>query len=199
MKWFSELTSSHTGTGLQMFEVRDSYATGARTSYGIFIVSQGSFECLDVPCSDDEDVCGRKGKCEKKDFQSKVPQNKNATMTLNYCNCSDYFGGLYCQFNPYSRYAAKHYQEFNANASAGPLQNPSPYEYQALYWEPLFESGASVNSLEVQEGSESDISVSALNGTVVTVYPLNPGEHINTSTAGSVNIFNQSATGEGEL
>jgi hypothetical protein len=192
MKWFSELTTSYTGTGLQMFEVRDSYATGTRASYGIFIVSQGSFECLNMPCSDDKDVCGRKGTCAKREFRSQLPGNNNATMTLNYCNCSDYFGGFYCQFNPYSKYTVKHFQEFQANASAGDLQIPSHYEYQALYWEPLVESGASVNVPQVQEGTEA-------NDTVVTVSPLNSGESTNTSTSGSGNIFNQSASGEGEL
>ena len=172
-----------------MFEVRDSHAMGGKNSYGIFIVTEGSFECLNIPCSDDPDVCGRKGQCAKKEFESKI--HENTTMTLNFCECSDFYGGIYCQFNPNSKYASLHFQEFQSNLSSGLLQSPSPYEYQALYWEPLVKSGESPNVTLVQAGSVSDTGVVVLDEPAVTISPLNssglPG---NASTFRSDNIFN---------
>ena len=61
IKWFSELTDSYAGLGLQMYEVRDSYSSGSETGFGVFFLTDGTFECMDVPCVDDPMVCCGKG------------------------------------------------------------------------------------------------------------------------------------------
>ncbi|CAB9518387.1 expressed unknown protein [Seminavis robusta] len=187
LKWFSEVTDSHTGTGLQMFQVRDSYSTGSQSAFGIFFESQGTFECLNVPCEDDRTVCGRKGKCAKYDFQSRIAPNTTLE-AFHKCTCSDFYGGLYCQFNPNGTYAKEHFSEFQANVTSDQLEKPSIYEYQRRYWEPLVVASGGVVTVisEEDEESNNDIGVVELNETAV--FP------------GGSNIFsNRSNSGEGEL
>ena len=185
IRWFSELTDSYAGTGLQMFEIRDSYSTGSGTGFGVFFESDGTFECLDVPCAGNSMVCGRKGACEKYIWESKVDSTNK---TFHKCACTDYYGGIFCQFSPYGEYTRDHFEAFQSNATAA--LEPSPYEYQSRYWQPLLAAGVAPNaSITTQQD--------LVNGD-------NTGGEVSTApnSSGAGNIFSNrssSATEEGEL
>lgn len=161
VKWFSEITDSSSGIGLQMFEVRDSYSTGggSKSGYGIYVVSEGTFECLDTPCFGNAGVCGRFGLCEEWIFESKV----NATISVPFhrCACHDYYGGAFCQFNPNDAYTRDHFLVFQSNKTAA--LEPSPYEYQSRYWQPVLaaaeaeaESNKSTNEIAQEVTANGD-------------------------------------------
>ena len=193
IKWFSELTDSYTGIGLQMFEMRDSYSTGSETGFGVYFVSDGTFECMDVPCAGAPMVCGRKGTCEEYRWQSN--ENTTITRTFNKCTCRDYYGGIFCQFSPYEEYARDHFKAVLSNTTAA--LEPTPYEYQSRYWQPLLAAGveppAKVNpnatsQQDVLEGADTS------GGSSITPDPATPPP---------ANVFNRSSSSsapeEGEL
>jgi EGF-like domain len=129
LKWFSEITTSFTGTGLTMYQIRDSYSTGSKGEFGVAFESEGGFECMDSPCTEDLTACGRKGSCIKYNYTSKLDARK---YEWRRCSCRDYYGGEYCQFSPDEIYTREHFREFLANPSA------STTVYQSQYWDPWF-------------------------------------------------------------
>jgi len=190
LSYFSELTESFSGTGLEMSDVRDSYSIGSLGPWGVSYYVEGTFECLDTPCEGSPWVCGRKGLCETYTYEGDEAANTWDNSTLHRCKCSDYYGGPFCQFSPNGVYAKDQFEEFQRNGTEGlPISDYN--EYQSLYWEPLWESGTG-NTAEVDE-EESDTSGESETETPVP----NPS---NQSATESSNIFsNQSATEEGEL
>ncbi|CAB9509322.1 expressed unknown protein [Seminavis robusta] len=123
-RWSSAMTESYTGTGLQMYEVRESFSDGISGS-DLSFPTEGTLECVDVPCEDKSSaVCGRKGSCVEFQFQN---QN-GTTSTYHKCECTADYGGIYCQFSPRGYYVADHYAEYRNNADLAPTQ------YQSSFW-----------------------------------------------------------------
>ncbi len=115
--YFSEPTTSLSGTNLAMFEVASSGSKRKNVPFAEHTPVKDSYECVDVGCQKDDAVCGAYGIC--------TPSPDNTTST---CLCDTLFGGRLCQIDPEEPYAHNQYTSWRNG-------NYTESEYTNLFWE----------------------------------------------------------------
>jgi len=128
-KWFSEPTMSKSPLGLVMFEIHDSCSKGSNSIFGANFLTHATFECMDVGCECDRSICGEYGECKEEIFGAGA-----VNFTYHYCSCSDYYGGLFCQFSPKDFYVANQFEAYNMSLISGNGTDYEPDEYHDLFW-----------------------------------------------------------------
>jgi len=127
--FYSEPTYSYLPTGFKWNELRqsNSRATGM---FGASFEANGRFECLDVDCVDQPEICGDYGVCVEgiEEFEELVDVYKNETQTValprKQCECRDGFGGYFCEYSPTGPYAGQMYSEYMADPVSYRKNNP---------------------------------------------------------------------------
>jgi len=115
--FFSEASTSVSGTNLAMFEVAFSVSKLRHAAFPDHTPIKSSYECVDVGCQKDKAVCGAYGDC--------TPSPDNTTST---CLCNSLFGGRRCQFDPEESYAEEQYYSLRNGTF---IQN----EYADFFWD----------------------------------------------------------------
>jgi len=116
--YYSSPTDNYLPTGradIDWYRIRRSESRGSFGTFGASYQTLVQFECLNVSCTNDRTICGRDhGTCRKKTMKPYVRFNITWSEEIdhNYCDCSNDFGGYYCENAPDGRYSADLYREY---------------------------------------------------------------------------------------